>query len=415
MTAQANTLRGDARIIGLIGLAHGTSHLFQLLLPPLFPQLKQEFGVTYAELGLLVTVLYAVSGVSQALAGFVVDRLGARRVLLLGLGLLATAAALGSIAHSYLILAVCAGLIGLGNSVFHPADFSILNTRVSARRLGHAFSVHGMSGNLGYATAPILFLSIASAYSWRGALLAASVIALVMFGLVWSQRDVLDEELRARVIKERGAFKPTHPAAIPSTTMTLLLNGTVISCFLFFVFSAFAGIGAQNFSPSMLTAIYGVSSMLAATMLTGFLASGAGGMIVGGFLANGTARHDVVAATGSAGAAIVFMLLASGIAPPPVLFLLMCIGGFVIGMTNPSRDMLARLAAPHGATGRVFGIVYSGVDLGAAISPTALGWLLDHRHPQGAFLILAIALCVNVVLALSARQYSSAALAKAVS
>jgi MFS family permease len=138
-------------------------------------------------------------------------------------------------------------------------------------------------------------------------------------------------------------------------------------------------------------------------------------MIVGGFLANGTARHDVVAAAGSAGAAVVFMLLASGMAPPPVLFLLMCVGGFVLGMTNPSRDMLARLAAPHGATGRVFGIVYSGVDLGAAISPVALGWLLDHGHPQWAFVMLAIALCFNVVLALNARQHSSAALAKAVS
>jgi MFS transporter, FSR family, fosmidomycin resistance protein len=272
-----------------------------------------------------------------------------------------------------------------------------------------------MSGNLGYATAPILFLSISSAYGWRAALFAASVIALVMLGLVWSHSAALDEPLRAPATQGRGASKPAHAPALPLTTLTVLLNGAVISCFLFFIFSAFAGIGAQNFSPSMLAAIYGVSPMLAATMLTGFLASGAGGMIVGGFLANGTARHDVVAAAGSAGAAIVFMVLASGIAPAPVLFLLMCFGGFVIGMTNPSRDMLARLAAPQGAAGRVFGIVYSGVDLGAAISPAVLGWLLDHRHPQWAFMILAMALCVNVVLALGARQYSSAVLAKAVS
>jgi MFS family permease len=155
--------------------------------------------------------------------------------------------------------------------VFHPADFSILNTKVSTRRLGHAFSVHGMSGNLGYAAAPILFLSISSAYGWRVALLAASAIALVMLGLVWSQSEVLDEQLPARASKERAAVKPAaHPAAIPSTTIALLLNGAVISCFLFFIFSAFAGIGAQNFSPSMLTAIYGVSPMVAATMLTGF-------------------------------------------------------------------------------------------------------------------------------------------------
>jgi MFS family permease len=410
MTAQTNTLRSDARVIGLIGLAHGLSHLFQLTLPPLFPYLKEEFGVSYAELGLLMAVLYGVSGVSQALAGFVVDRLGARRVLMLGLGLLAAAAALASVAHSYTMLAICAGLIGFGNSVFHPADFSILNLKVSHRRLGHAFSVHGMSGNLGYATAPVLFLAISSASSWRLALLVAAVAALLMFGLVWSQRERLDDELHAHVGGGLGAGRPARPLRFPSTSLASLLNGAVVSCFFFFIFSAFAGIGAQNFAPSLLTAIYAVSPLVAATMLTGFLASGAGGMILGGFLASGTARHDIVAAAGSAGGAAIFMLLASGMASPALLFLLMCGGGFVVGLVNPSRDMLARQVAPKGATGRVFGIVYSGVDVGAAVGPAVLGWLLDHGHPQWAFVTLGIALCVNVALALGARQTAGARL-----
>jgi MFS family permease len=270
-----------------------------------------------------------------------------------------------------------------------------------------------MSGNLGYAAAPILFLAISSAYNWRVALLVAGAAALLMLGLVWSQGGALDDELYAERADRKHVNQAAGTVGIPAANLTSLLNSSVISCFLFFVFSAFALIGAQNFSPSMLTAIYAISPMTAATMLTGFLASGAGGMIVGGFLASGTARHDFVAAAGSAGAAAIFVLLASGIAPPAVLFVLMCGGGFVIGMTNPSRDMLARQAAPKGATGRVFGIVYSGVDIGAAVSPAVLGWLLDHRHPQWAFVILALALCINVALALGARQPASEALAKA--
>ena len=139
----------DVRTIGLVGLAHGTSHFFHMLLPPLFPLFVRDFGVGYAQLGLVVTLFFVISGIGQALAGFLVDRVGARPVLFAALACFAAAALAGASAQGLEGLMLAAALAGLGNSPFHPVDFTILNKRVSPPRLGHAFSVHGISGNLG--------------------------------------------------------------------------------------------------------------------------------------------------------------------------------------------------------------------------------------------------------------------------
>ena len=159
--------RRDFTIIGLIGLAHGTSHFFHMLLPPLFPAFIRDFGLSYSELGLLVTLFFVISGIGQALAGFLVDRIGARPVLFAALSCFVLASIAAATAQGYAGLMVAAALAGLGNSPFHPADFTILNKRVSAPRLGHAFSVHGITGNLGWACAPVFTIGLTEATgSW---------------------------------------------------------------------------------------------------------------------------------------------------------------------------------------------------------------------------------------------------------
>lgn len=189
------SLRQDAQVIGLVGVAHGVSHFYHLILAPLFPWLKDAFSLSYAELGFLMTVFFIVSGVGQALAGFVVDRVGARAVLFSGIAFLGLSAVMLSMAHNYPMLLAGSMLAGLGNSVFHPADFTILNKRVSSSRLGHAFSVHGISGNLGWAAAPIFLTTLAGLYDWRTALLAAACIPFVLVILLWMYRDVLHTEV----------------------------------------------------------------------------------------------------------------------------------------------------------------------------------------------------------------------------
>src|SRR5258706_10128688 len=107
-----------------------------------------------------MSIFFLVSGIGQALAGFVVDRHGALPVLFFGVATLSLSAVVLSLAGSYDVLIASAALAGLGNSIFHPADFTLLNRRVSTKRLGHAFSTHGLSGNLGWAAAPLFMAAI---------------------------------------------------------------------------------------------------------------------------------------------------------------------------------------------------------------------------------------------------------------
>src|SRR6478752_5319749 len=190
-TAPAESFRRDARVIGVVSLAHGVSHFLQLALPPLFPLLRSEFDVSWTLLGLIAGTFYIASGIVQFAAGFVVDRLGARPVLLGGMALLALGTLAASLAPNPWWLFPCAAVMGAGNGVFHPSDFAILNANVTARRLGHAYSTHGVGGNLGFALAPIVSFGLGAAFSWRVALCAMGVLGIMVLGLLASQRRVL--------------------------------------------------------------------------------------------------------------------------------------------------------------------------------------------------------------------------------
>ncbi|HYL18624.1 MAG TPA: MFS transporter, partial [Burkholderiales bacterium] len=263
--------RSDVRVIGTIGFAHGTSHFFHLLLPPLFPWLMRDFSLNFTEVGALMTIFFIISGVGQALSGFAVDRLGPRRVLFFGVSMLALSGFTLAIATHYWMLAVCAGFAGLGNSVFHPVDFTILNRRVSHERLGHAFSVHGLSGNLGWALAPVFMAGIAGLSNWHWSGLGAGLLATsVLAVLIW-QRNNLD-------VHESTA----HAAQAPqlqqtASTFAFLQSSAVWLCFSFFFVTTLALGALQNFSPTLLNKIYGLSLAAATSCLTAYLLGGAMG------------------------------------------------------------------------------------------------------------------------------------------
>jgi len=290
--ATADTFRRDAQVIGLVGLAHGTSHFFHLALASLFPWLKDAFVLSYAELGLLMTVFFIVSGVGQALAGFVVDRFGALPVLLGGIALLGLAALGLAASQNYPMLILFAGVAGLGNSVFHPADFTLLNRRVSVPRLGHAFSAHGLAGTLGWAFAPVFLAGIATIAGWRVALLAAAALAFIVLTALAAFRDLLDpREVQNAVVKSpRGA----------SGNILGFMSAPVWMCFAFFLISSFSFGGIQSFAPAALRDIYEIPFALATACITAYMLASAGGIVAGGFLATRTAHHDKVVAAGFA-------------------------------------------------------------------------------------------------------------------
>ncbi len=377
--------RRDAAVIALVGYAHGTSHFFHLLLPPLFPWLMPAFGLSYTEAGFMMTVFFAVSGTGQALAGFVVDRYGSWRVLIGGMTVFVLAGLALSVADSYGALLLAAGLAGLGNSIFHPADFSLLNRSVAPGRLGHAFSIHGLSGNLGWAAGPALAVAFAGGIGWRAAGVAAAAVAATAILVLWLGRR--------RLQAGDGARPAGRPRTAAGPAFGFLGSALVWLCFCFFLVVTLAFGALQNFAPPLLQQLYGVSFAFAAACLTAYLVAAAAGMGVGGFLAAGRRHERVVAVALTIGASGA-LLLAAGVLPAAGLAVAMAVMGFGTGLAGPSRDLLVRRAAAQGAGGaygRVYGFVYSGLDLGLAVAPVAFGAMMD-RGRFGTVLV-GVALC----------------------
>lgn len=388
-------LRQDARTIALIGLAHGSSHFFHMLLPPLFPWLIGEFGFSYSELGLLVSVFFVVSGVGQALSGFLVDRVGARPVLFFALASFATAGLVAGTAQGYAGLLVAAALAGLGNAPFHPVDFTILNKRVSPQRLGHGFSVHGISGNLGWATAPVFMAGIATATgSWRAACLCGALLALVVLAVMVWNRDALDDRQGAWAHQAPGAsaVADEHP-------MAFLKLPSVWLCFSFFFWSTCALSAIQSFASPALQSMYGLPLSVTALVVTGYMLCGAAGMVVGGFLVGRVVRLEKIISVCLLASAALLVLVGTGWLPGMAAVVVAALAGVGTGLASPSRDMLIKRAAPPGATGRVYGTVYSGLDLGFCLAAPVFGALLDRGMTSGIFYGSAITLALSVVSA----------------
>jgi MFS family permease len=366
--------RRDAEVISLVAVAHGTSHFFHLLLPPLFPWLMVEFDLSFTRAGALMTAFYVTSGAGQAAAGFVVDRLGARRVLVGGLALFAAAGAILGLARGYPTLLAAAVAGGLGNSVFHPADFTLLNRRVSPPRLGYGFSAHALAGNVGWAAGPVFMTGVAVLAGWRSAAFAAAALPLAPIALLLARRAALAGVPALR----EGAT----PAASQASPFSFLGLGAVWLCFLFFLVSTMSFGALQNFAPTVLENVYGLSLRAATSALSAYLLGGAAGIVAGGFLAARHRAHEQVIAAMLLAAALTAVGLATGGAPGWAVLPAMAAVGFCTGAATPSRDMLVRRSAlAHAgpdAFGRIYGFVYSGLDVGLAFAPLLFGRFLDH-------------------------------------
>ncbi len=392
------SLKSDVTIISLVGFAHGTSHFFHLMLPPLFPWFMTEFGLGYAQVGLLMTMFFVISSIGQAIAGIWVDRFGAHRVLCVGVGLLTLSGVLVSVAPNFIGLMAAAAVAGMGNSVFHPADFALINRRVSSPRLGHAFSMHGLSGNVGWATSTIVMLALATAFGWRAAGLGAALFGAAALSLLIWKRDLLQYELNAG--SKNSAATAAHPK---QGTWYFMRTALVWFAFAFFFFSTF-GFGAlQNFAPSLLRDLYGLSLTAATSALTIYLIGSSIGLVLGGFLAKPGNVHEYYVAAALASGAALAVLLSFGVLPAWLVLPIMAAMGFGIGIAGPSRDLLVRTATKarlgEAAFGRVYGMVYSGLDVGLALSPIAFGLLLDNHLPKLVFAGIALTLVMAIVAA----------------
>ncbi|WP_160120833.1 MFS transporter [Rhodovarius lipocyclicus] len=378
--------RTERGTLGVIAGAHAVSHIHLLVIPPLFPLLRDLLGVGFLELGFALTVANIISAATQAAVGMMVDRLGPRRVLMAGLLLGGSAFVLLGLAPSYPMLLVASAMYGLANAVYHPADYAILGATMAEERVGRAFSFHTFAGYVGGAVSPALMLGAAYALGVPGALFLAGALG-----------PLAALPLLRGALAERPQPRPARVAGAPR-----LLNGTVLALTGFFILIALFNSGIQNFAVPAWAMLDGLSLAAGNTALTAWLAMSAAGVLLGGVVADRTRRHGLVAAGGFLAAGLLLLVAGFAALPPVALALVMGASGFLSGMIMPSRDMLVRAAAPPGQAGAVFGVVSTGFNLGGMIGPLGYGWLLDRGQPSMMF--AAAAGCVGLAVAMALWQ-----------
>lgn len=379
----------DAKVMGLIGLAHLISHFFHLIITPLFPWLRSEFGLSFTALGFIMTVLFVVSGAAQAIAGFVVDRFGAGITLFGGLACLSAGAVVFATSHGYSMLLLGAVLVGIGNGVFHPVDYSVLNHQVSAHRLGPAYSVHGVTGSLGWAAAPVFLVGFAVPFGWRTAIMLAAGLPLIVLALLYVNRDLIATRTQPAPTSRSKAFEALAFMRLPA----------IWWCFTFFLIVAAAVSGVQNFAPTIFAETYGLALASAAMSITVYMLASATGMLTGGWLVTRNLRVEANITLALGLSAVAALLISLNLVSATCAFILIGLMGFGSGLSGPSRDLMIRAAAPPGATGRVYGVVYSGLDLGIAAGPVVFGKMLDHGYFSAVFGGIAICLVLAMLAA----------------
>jgi MFS transporter, FSR family, fosmidomycin resistance protein len=377
----------ETKLVAGVCFAHLVSHYYMLMLAPLFAFIRADFGVTYTELSLALTTFNVVSAVSQTPVGFFIDRTGARINLIGGLLLGSAAIAIAGAVHSFWVFIAMFALMGLANTVYHPADYTLLSERVSPRRMTQVFSFHTCSGMIGSAIAPVSLLFMQSAVGWRGAFLCSALLGVVA-------------ALVLAVQGEPPVVHPAHPSkprGEEPASWQLLLSPPILLNLLFFVVLSMVGGGLNQYLVVGLGALYGTPPVLANTALTGLLAMSAIGVLLGGALAGRTARHNLVACAGLVVTGSASTLIALVDPGALLLVLIASLSGFASGMTMPSRDMIVRSVTPQGSFGKVFGFVTTGFHIGGMVAPLIFAQFLDHGYPRGVFLY--VAACALVAIA----------------
>jgi len=387
----------EAKVIGLVAVAHFMSHVHGMLLPPILGQVKEAFGVSYTQVALAITVFNIASALLQTPTGFLVDRIGPRFMLTGGLILSGAAITAAALLPGYWFFIIAYGLMGVANTVYHPADYSILSDAVDGKKIGKAFSIHTFAGYLGFGVTPAMVLGTATLWGWHGAFLFAAGLTFAVAILLIVAGSVLPRAVR----KPLGPSTTAPSKSAAKVGLDLLLSPPILRNLLFFFCLAMANGGIQTFTVVGMAAIHGTPASVANVALSGFLLFSAGGVLLGGIIADRTPHHERVAALGFACTSTMAILMAWVNMPAALLIGVMSLGGLLNGIIQPSRDMMVRAVTPAGSFGKVFGFVTTGFNFGGVISPLLYAWLMDRGEPRAIFMIVVAFIFLALVTAVT--------------
>ena len=407
MTSATGTLARDGKVLGLIGAGHMMSHFYIIALPPLFPLLKLQYGLSYTELGLILTAFRGAAAASQLPVGFLVDRVGARAILVVGLLMEACGIGAMAFAPSLYALLGLAVIAGLGHSVFHPADYAIMASSVDQSRMGRAFGVHIFSGEVGSAAAPVVLVFLASLWSWQVALLVAAAIGVAAALAMLSQLHILNDHVAER--RRKTAEADAAPGRKAGGSLDALLSPPVLILFLFFLTTTVVTSGLASFTVVLLDTVHGAPLAAANTALTFYLVAAACGVLAGGWVADRTRRHDTVAALAFAVTAALLVAVGELAMPMPLVVLAFAAIGILAGLVKPARDMMVNEITPKGTSGRVFAFMSTGRLIGGTATPVLIGWMLDSGIGSGVFWALAAIMLIAIATLYVPRRRAPAA------
>lgn len=407
MTSAASAIGRETRVLGLISTGHFMSHYSQLALYPLFPLMHGDFGVGYAALGLIVTILNATGAVAQIPIGFLVDRIGAKRILISGLFIKTLAIGSMALTTSYEALLLLAAIAGLGNAVFHPADYSILMSSINERRIGRAFGIHTAAGSAGSAIAPVAILSIAAIWDWRTAVLSVAVFGAITGIAMILQARVMEDHAKA----EKTADHPANDRSVLAG-LRMLFSPHVLILYLFFMMTAMISIGLNSFSVTALVELYGIPLPVAGAALTIFLTGGFVGVLFGGYLADKTTRHDLIAASAFVLSAGVIIAIGGFRLPDTAILCGFAAIGILLGAIRPARDMMVRAITQQGDGGKIFGFMANGHQVAGVIVPVLFGWIIDQGAAQWIFWISALFMGIALLSLFSPARHKTGPMAQ---
>jgi MFS family permease len=396
----------DVRVISLVGAAHFMSHVYILMLPTMFIYARAAYGVSFAELGVAMAVFGFSSAVLQVPAGFIVDRFGSSVLLIAGLALSATGVAIVGLIPAYWALIVGYALLGVANTVYHPADYAILSHGVSAPRMAQAYSIHTFLGMAGQAATPAYMLAMASLFGWRSGFLGIAVLTYAVALVLLLQKEALEDR---HLVRREDQSRTAPPVIAREGRWRLLTSGPILRSFVFFAFLTMTGSALQSYSIVGFGALNQTPMAVASVALTAFLVANALGVLSGGVIADRFKHPMRIATVGLAASGITILILAYVDFPTALFVAVMALTGFLNGVIMPSRDLIVRAVTPPGAFGVVFGFVTTGFNVSAVVAPLLYGWMMDNGEPRLIFITSAAFTALALLMARSAKPKRAAA------
>ena len=404
MIKQASILHKERKVINLVSSAHFFSHFFILTLPPLFLTIKEDLGVTFTQLGVVVSVYAVGSFVGQYPMGVLADKYGPRWILICGILTVSLAFILMGLIPFYWFMVGLALIAGLGDSVFHPANFVVLTATVAPERSGRAYAFHAFAGFAGFAAAPIVVDALRVFWNWHFALISVGCLGVIMtVVLIVNKALLISEEKGSHLVQVHSPS--TTPVQIMGV-LEFIKFPPILILFFFYVAVALAGSGIQQFSPSALPEMYSVDVSAANQVLFIYMVNISIGILVGGYIADKVKRLDMVATVGYLIGIIMICVVAQNSLPFVFAAAGLAVAGFMMGIVMPSRDVLVRAVTPKGNAGKAFGFVNSGFGFAGIIGPLIFGRIMDSGQITWIYYGAAIFMGFTIITALAAGHFA---------